>query len=69
MADLAARLLAAHATEDRAALVGLYQSAAEQAADPDAAGFFLTHAWVYALETGHAAAGPLEHRLRQSGRA
>lgn len=68
MNDLDARLLAAHAEQDRAALVALYQEAADQASDPGAAGFYLTHAYVWALELGDPAAGQLRARLVAQGR-
>ncbi len=62
------RLLAAHASGDRAALVTLYTEAADQAADIDAACFFLTHAYVFALERGDAAVETLYQRLKAEGR-
>ncbi|MFD2856379.1 hypothetical protein [Seohaeicola zhoushanensis] len=68
MSDLNDRLLAAHEAGDRAALVALYTEAAEASADPDAAGFFLTHAYVWALELGHPAVATLRARLRAQGR-
>ncbi|MDW3184015.1 hypothetical protein [Roseobacter sp.] len=68
MNELEARLLAAHADDDRAALVRLYTEAADQAADEDAAAFYLTHAYVYALELGAPQVGALQHRLIDMGR-
>ncbi|MCB1343038.1 MAG: hypothetical protein KDK24_18610 [Pseudooceanicola sp.] len=62
------RLLTAHAAGDRAALVALYTEAAETAADANAAGFFLTHAYVWALELGHPDAAALRSRLVAEGR-
>ena len=62
------RLLAAHAAHDRAALVALYTEAAETSGDADAAGFFLTHAYVWALDLGHPAAASLRARLVAEGR-
>ena len=62
------RLLAAHAAHDRAALVALYTEAAETSVDADAAGFFLTHAYVWALDLGHPAAAGLRARLVAEGR-
>ena len=53
--DLERRLLEAHGRGDRAALVALYEAAARAAEDEgrqDAAGFFMTHAYVFALEAG-----------------
>ncbi|MBI1418359.1 MAG: hypothetical protein GC146_14150 [Limimaricola sp.] len=68
MNDLDARLLAAHAAGDRAALVALYTEAGDQAATVDAACFYLTQAYVYALELGHAAVPELHARLKAEGR-
>lgn len=68
MKGLEARLLAAHADDDRAALVTLYAEAADQAEDEDAAAFYLTHAYVYALELGAPRAGALRDRLIALGR-
>lgn len=53
MSDLNAQLLAAHDTDDVAALVALYQQAAAAADSDDARAFYLTHAHVFALETNH----------------
>lgn len=61
-AALDAALLAAHAAGDRAALIGLYAEAAE-AARGTAAAFYLTHAFVFALEAGDARAPALKARL------
>ena len=61
--DLDARLLAAHAADDRAALIALYREAALTAADHDAACFYLTHAYVFALEAGAPEAADLRARL------
>ena len=68
MTDLNARLLAAHAADDRRALVRLYEEAADQANDIDAACFYLTHAYIFALELGHPATPLLHLRLAQHGR-
>ncbi|WP_296417386.1 hypothetical protein [Pseudooctadecabacter sp.] len=68
MTDLNAQLLAAHSTGDTYALVALYTQAADQAPDTDAACFFLTHAYIFALETAHPDAGPLHARLKSQGR-
>ena len=65
------RLLQAHARDDRAALVELYTEAAnlrEAEGDIDAACFFLTHAYIYALELAHSATAPLKRRLSEHGR-
>ena len=68
MSTLQARLLAAHETGNTSALVSLYTEAAEAAVSEDAAGFYLTHAYIYALELGHPAASALRQRLVQMGR-
>ena len=64
MTPLQDRLLDAHARNDRAALVGLYTEAADAAPDLDAACFYLTHAYIYALEKGDPATEQLYHRLK-----
>lgn len=68
MNDLNQRLLAAHAADDRAALVALYTVAADQAQDTDGTCFYLTHAMVFALELGLPAADDLRRRLAEHGR-
>lgn len=68
MTSLQDRLLDAHTREDRAALVMLYTEVAEASDDIDAACFFLTHAYIFALELGDPAAKPLYLRLRGHGR-
>ena len=67
MSDLHQRLLAAHAGEDLAALVALYQEAADAAPEMDAQGFYLTQAYVYALELGHPDTPQLRDRLAAMG--
>ncbi len=70
-AALDARLLAAHAAGDAAALAALYAEAGDRAearGAVDAACFFLTQAYVFALEAGHAAAATLHARLVAHGR-
>jgi hypothetical protein len=62
------QLLAAHAAGDPAALATLYAVAADQAEEEDAAGFFLTHAYVFALEAGLEEAPVLRSRLIAMGR-
>ena len=52
MSALDTRLLDAHARDDRQALIALYEEAAEVANREEARGFYLTHAYVYALEAG-----------------
>ena len=69
---LNAALLAAHARHDLETLVDLYALAAdsqEGAGDIDAACFFLTQAFVFALEAGVARAAELNRRLVAYGRA
>lgn len=68
MNDLEARLRAAHTAGDKHALVTLYEEAATEAKTPEAQGFFLTQAYVYALETGHPKAAELHRRLKTTGR-
>lgn len=75
MTDMLARLdrelLAAHAAEDFARLVRLYAAAAdacEASGWTDAACFYLTHAYVFALQEGDAAAAALHLRLKAHGR-
>ena len=68
MSDLETRLLAAHAAGDRVALARLYSEAANEALDPEAAGFFLTQAYVFALEAGLSDAAALHARLKDAGR-
>ena len=66
------QLLEAHANKDAQSLVRLYTQAADQReaeGDIDAACFYLTHAFVYALEAGEPVAGALNMRLAERGRA
>ena len=65
------RILAAHAAGDAATLAGLYRQAAARAdrrGGDDAAAFFLTQAYVFALEAGTAAAAELRAALVARGR-
>ena len=71
LAELDARLLAAHASRDQVALVGLYAQAAdgcEAMGDIQAACFYLTHAYVFALDEGDGRAAALHARLKAQGR-
>jgi hypothetical protein len=68
MSTLDAQLLAAHAAGDKAALVALYRQAADAAASQDETAFFLTNAYIYALEIGHDQAAALRARLVAMGR-
>lgn len=63
MNNLDARLLAAHARGDLAALVMLYTLAADSALNEQAKRFYLTHAYVFALETDHPDIPVLRDRL------
>lgn len=65
---LDAALLAAHVRHDIPALVSLYTQAAETTKDKDAACFFLTQAYIHALEAGDPAAPALYLRLKARGR-
>ena len=66
--DLDAALVEAHEAADGARLVTLYTEAANQAGDIDSECFFLTHAYVFALQVGHSSAGALHARLIAHGR-
>ena len=66
--DIDARLLAAHATGDTATLSRLYAAAAAVAPD-DARWFYLTQAFVLALDAGSPEAAIYENRLVEAGRA
>lgn len=66
---LDAQFLAAHAADDKATLVDLYTQAADQADTLDAACFYLTHAYVFALEINAPTTADLFARLRAHGRA
>ncbi|ABG32345.1 hypothetical protein CEP88_03890 [Roseobacter denitrificans] len=66
--SLDAQLLAAHAEGDTDRLVTLYAQAAASADDPDTAGFYLTHAYVFALEAGLPQAADLRAQLIETGR-
>ena len=74
MSDLSAldaALLEAHAAGDSTKLAALYTEAADQAegkGDIEAACFYLTHAYVFALEAGLPVAGTLNRRLAGHGR-
>lgn len=68
MSDLDAQLLVAHDAGEAQELVRLYLAAADQAADADAAAFYLTHAYVFALESDDPRAETLHQRLIDAGR-
>lgn len=70
-AALDATLLAAHDEGDPARLSQLYERAADaltKAGDTDAACFFLTQAYVFALEAGAPQADELKRLLKARGR-
>jgi len=70
-ATLDAALLDAHAAGDSEQLIALYTVAADQAEasdDVEATCFFLTHAYVFALEAGSPKADTLHLRLKAYGR-
>lgn len=70
-AQLDARLIAAHEANDWVALVELYWQAAnssDAAGDQDGACFYLTQAYVFALQTGDARADELHAELKARGR-
>ena len=71
MQDLDTKLLRAHECRDHDALVVLYAQAAderEQEGDIDATCFYLTQAFIFALETGHRSTMELNRRLVDYGR-
>ena len=66
MNDLDGLLLDAHAKGDRPALVRLYTEAAKQTSLQQAKRFYLTHAYVFALEVGHPDASALREQLESA---
>ena len=68
MSALNERLLAAYAAGDKRALVRCYEEASRRAPTEDARSFFLTQAYVYALEIDHPDTAALLHQLRDLGR-
>jgi hypothetical protein len=68
MSELQRRLLFAHEEDDRKSLIALYTEAADQSNDIIEWSFFLTHAFVFALEAGDMRAPLLHDRLREMGR-
>ena len=68
MNDLDTRMIAAHDSGDHSALIRLYTQAADEANDLDAACFYLTHAYIFALEAGSDQAPVLHARLVRHGR-
>ncbi|MEM8775916.1 MAG: hypothetical protein AAGF53_12840 [Pseudomonadota bacterium] len=65
---LDAQMMAAHEAHDTRALVRLYTQAADSSNDVDAACFYLTHAYVFALESGAPETRMLRARLMEYGR-
>ncbi len=69
--SLERRLLDAHGRDDPGELCALYAEAAdlkEAEGDVDATCFYLTHAFVYALQAGDDVAEALQRRLWRYGR-
>lgn len=69
--NLNQKLIAAHAENNVPTLVNLYTEAAdgcENAGNIEATCFYLTHAYIFALEFGSEKAGDLHRRLLQYGR-
>jgi len=62
------QLLEAHEHDDRPALIALYLEAGKLAETEDAAGFYLTHAYVFALEAGDPRAPDIKAQLVAMGR-
>ena len=70
-AALDAALISAHESGDHNELVSLYARAAdlaEASGDSDAMCFYLTQAFVFALETGASEANAIHARLKAEGR-
>ncbi|MFK7875436.1 MAG: hypothetical protein AB8B71_06600 [Paracoccaceae bacterium] len=61
--SLDAALLAAHSARDTHQLVSLYVAAADSAQHDTARKFYLTHAYVFALETDHPKTGAIRDQL------
>jgi len=68
MNDLDAQLLAAHAENDLNLLVDLYQQAAASAVDDEVKYFYLTHAYIFALDVHHSDREKLKASLVAVGR-
>ncbi|MEM9344271.1 MAG: hypothetical protein AAGA87_14610 [Pseudomonadota bacterium] len=63
-----AALIAAHAARDAPTLVQIYRAHAESLGDEDAAAFYMTQAYVWALEGGMPEARELHDWLKARGR-
>ncbi|MEM6610433.1 MAG: hypothetical protein AAF689_17875 [Pseudomonadota bacterium] len=61
--DLNSALMEAFAADDRDRIAQLYAAAAEETEDASEAAFFLTHAYVFALECGSPEAPNLRKKL------
>ncbi|WP_187431598.1 hypothetical protein ROLI_022700 [Roseobacter fucihabitans] len=68
MSALDDRLILAHEAQDGRALVDLYTEAAQLAEEEDARAFYLTHAFVFALEQGAPQVAQLRQQLIEMGR-
>jgi hypothetical protein len=71
LAGLDHEILAAHACANTARLPALYRRAGEamlEGGNTDAGCFYLTHAYIYALEAGHVMARELHEILVSHGR-
>ena len=68
MRDLDEQLLAAHEANDLNLLVDLYQQAAKTAEDDEAKYFYLTHAYIFALDVHHDDREKLKASLVSAGR-
>ena len=69
--ELEKQILAAHAAGNKALLSRLYGEAADNfqnCGDADAEAFFLTHGWIFALDSGAPEASSYEQRLKELGR-
>lgn len=67
-ASLDQALISAHLADDVDALIGLYQQAAKEADTDDQKAFFLTHAYIFALERGDRRAASIQRELIAMGR-
>lgn len=66
--NLNADILAAHAAQDKVALVGLYAQASERVTNQSECAFFLTQAYIFALDAGDKRAKGFAKRLSDLGR-
>ncbi len=65
---LDAQMIAAHEAGDKPALIHLYTQAADATNDIDASCFYLTHAYIFALDSGAEETDTLHARLVAQGR-